>query len=149
MIHRIAVVFCLFQVFALPAFSTGPKAEHDLRQQSALVDVEQAWADTYKTHNLKVIQELAADDFVFTDEQGAFMNKQSYIKSLDDVKVQGYTLTDLQAFIYGNTGIVTGIWTGKYTVSGKDASGSSRFTDTFVKRDGRWYIVASHDSHAL
>ena len=145
---RYALLFWVPVVMAAATFAAGPKAEHDLKQQSVLVDVEQAWIDTYKTHNLKVIQDLAADDFVFTDEQGSYMNKQSYIKSLDDVKVDGYTLTDLQAFIYGSTGVVTGIWTGKYTVSGKDASGSSRFTDTFVKRDGRWYIVASHDSHA-
>lgn len=130
------------------AFAAGPKAERDIKLQSALIDADQAWTDTYKTHDLKVVQQLAADDFVFTDEQGTFMDKSAYLKSLGDVKVQGYTMTDLRAFIYGNTGIVTGIWTGQYTVGGKDASGSSRFTDTFVRHEGRWYIVASHDSHA-
>jgi ketosteroid isomerase-like protein len=147
--HRARLVYLLFVLtLTSAAFAAGPKAEHDVKQQSALIDAERAWTDTYKTHDVKVMQQLAADDFVFTDEQGAFLNKQSYIKSLDDVKVEGYTMTDLQAFIYGNAGIVTGIWTGKYTVGGKDASGSSRFTDTFVRHDGRWYIVASHDSHA-
>jgi ketosteroid isomerase-like protein len=134
-------------VIAISAFAAGPKAERDIKLQAGLVDAERAWTDTYKTHDMKVIEQLAADDFCFTDEQGAYLDKQAYIKSLTDVKVDGYTMTDLQAFVYGNTGVVTGTWTGKYTVSGKDASGSSRFTDTFVKRDGKWYIVASHDSH--
>ena len=144
---QVAVLGCvLFAVTA--AFTAGPKAERDIKLQSALIDAEQAWTDTYKTHDLKVMQQLAADDFVFTDEQGTFMDKTAYIKSLDDVKVQGYTMTDLRAFIYGNTGVVTGLWSGQYTIGGKDTSGSSRFTDTFVRHDGRWYIVASHDSHA-
>jgi ketosteroid isomerase-like protein len=135
-------------IASLIAVAAGPRAERDIKQQAALIEAEHSWTDTYKTHDLKVMQQLAGDDFVFTDEQGAFMDKAAYFKSLDDVKVDGYTMTDLQAFIYGNTGIVTGLWTGKYTVGGKDASGSSRFTDTFVRREGRWYIVASHDSHA-
>jgi hypothetical protein len=32
--------------------------------------------------------------------------------------------------------------------AGKDGfSGKSRFTDVFVKRDGRWQAVASHESN--
>lgn len=135
-------------VTAIAAFAASPKAERDIKIQATLIDAERAWTDTYKTHDQKIIQQLAADDFVFTDEQGAYMDKAAYIKSLDDVKVQGYTMTDIQAFVYGSTGVVTGVFSGKYTIGGKDASGTSRFTDTFVKHDGRWYIVASHDSHA-
>jgi ketosteroid isomerase-like protein len=145
--NQVGVFGCVLLALT-SVFAAGPKAERDIKQQSALIDAEQAWTDTYKTHDLKLVQQLATDDFVFTDEQGTFMDKAAYIKSLDDVKVQGYTMTDLRAFIYGNTGVVTGLWLGQYTVGGKDASGSSRFTDTFVRHDGRWFIVASHDSHA-
>jgi ketosteroid isomerase-like protein len=145
--HQVGMFGCVL-LAVVSAFAAGPKAERDIKLQSALIDAEQAWTDTYKTHDLKIMQQLAADDFVFTDEQGTFMDKAGYFKSLEDVKVQGYTMTDLRVFIYGNTGVVTGTWSGQYTIGGKDASGSSRFTDTFVKHDGRWYIVASHDSHA-
>jgi len=145
--NRYTAIACVFLLLGACAFAAGPKAERDIKLQAGLVDAERAWTDTYKTHDMKIIQQMAADDFCFTDEAGAFMDKQAYIKSLADVRVDGYTMTDLQALVYGNTGVVTGTWTGKYTVGGKDASGSSRFTDTFVKHDGRWYIVASHDSH--
>jgi hypothetical protein len=37
-------------------------------------------------------------------------------------------------------------WTGKIIVDGKDASGAIRYTDTFVKRQGRWQIIASQDT---
>ena len=140
-----ALPVCVLILSAVAAFA-GPKADHDAKAQAALIDAERAWTDTYKSRDHKVMQDLAAEDFVFTDEQGAYLHKADYIKSLDEVQVQGYTLLDLQTFIYGNTGIVTGLWTGKYTVGGKDSSGSSRFTDTFVRHNGRWYIVASHDS---
>jgi hypothetical protein len=41
---------------------------------------------------------------------------------------------------------VTGRWTSKETFKGKDISGQSRWTDTFIKRDGRWLCVATHNS---
>jgi hypothetical protein len=42
--------------------------------------------------------------------------------------------------------IVLGLETEKSMIHGKDMSGQYRFTDVFVKRDGRWQAVASHAS---
>jgi len=38
---------------------------------------------------------------------------------------------------------VTGRFTQKGTYKGKDISGTGRFTDTFVKRNGKWRCVAT------
>jgi ketosteroid isomerase-like protein len=43
----------------------------------------------------------------------------------------------------GDTAVVHGLWTEKSTLNGKDTSGQYRFTDTFIKRDGRWQAVAT------
>ena len=44
----------------------------------------------------------------------------------------------------GNTGIITGV----YHLKGRDEKGQAldrriRFTDVYVKRDGRWLVLAS------
>jgi ketosteroid isomerase-like protein len=46
--------------------------------------------------------------------------------------------------VEGNTGIVTGV----YRLTGRDEKGQPmdrriRYTDVYVKRDGRWLVVAS------
>ena len=46
-------------------------------------------------------------------------------------------------FVAGDTAIVHGLWTEKSTLNGKDMSGQYRFTDTFIKRDGRWQAVGT------
>lgn len=62
------------------------------------------------------------------------------------IKVESYKLDDLTVRVYGDTGVVAGRWTGKFTVDGKDASGEFRYTDTFVRRPGGWRVVASQDT---
>jgi hypothetical protein len=41
------------------------------------------------------------------------------------------------------TAAVHGLWTEKSSLNGKDTSGTYRYTDTFIKRDGRWQAVAT------
>ena len=53
-------------------------------------------------------------------------------------------LSDLDARVEGNVAIITGI----NHVRGKDDKGAAfdrrtRFTDTFIKRDGRWLVWAT------
>ena len=53
-------------------------------------------------------------------------------------------LSELTVRIEGNTGVVTGI----NHVKGKDEKGvafdrQARFTDVFIKRDGRWRVLAT------
>jgi len=57
-----------------------------------------------------------------------------------------FAWTDMKVHVYGDTAIVTGLNTTKGTFKGKDTSGAYRFTDVFVKRDGRWQVVATRAS---
>ena len=45
--------------------------------------------------------------------------------------------------VYGDAAVVLGRWTVKEQYKGKDVSGQYRFTDTWVKKGGRWQCVAS------
>jgi ketosteroid isomerase-like protein len=47
---------------------------------------------------------------------------------------------------YGDTAIATGIVVIKGTSKGKDVSGRSQWTDTWIKRGGQWQCVASHST---
>jgi len=53
---------------------------------------------------------------------------------------------EMKARVYGDAAVVTYRWTSKETFKGQDISGQSRWTDTWVKRAGRWQCVASHGS---
>jgi ketosteroid isomerase-like protein len=54
-----------------------------------------------------------------------------------------YKLEDMRVRICGNAAVVTGRNVLQASLKGKDTSGPYRFTDVFVKRDGRWQCVAT------
>jgi ketosteroid isomerase-like protein len=62
----------------------------------------------------------------------------------DKAVLDSLELSDLNVRVEGNTAIVTGV----NHVKGRDDKGQSmdrrtRFTDVFVKRDGRWQVLAT------
>jgi len=64
-----------------------------------------------------------------------------------ELKLQSATLDDAKVNVYGNAAIVTYASVDKGTYRGKDISGNTRWTDVFIKQNGRWQLVASHGSN--
>ena len=48
--------------------------------------------------------------------------------------------------VYGDSAVVTGITSIKGTSGGTAFAVDVQFTDTLIKRDGKWRMVASHAS---
>ena len=121
--------------------STPPNAEQSLR------DAEHQWMEAFKTRDKAALNRILDDRFIFTDAEGQVFNKTQYIDVATRViKVESYSMDDVTVRIFGDTGVVAGRWAGKLTIDGKDASENVRFTDTFVRRLGRWRVVASQDT---
>ena len=113
----------------------------------ALKDLERQWAEGLKNRDKEMLNRILANDFIFTDDEGRVHNKAQYVQAIMKMpKVDSYTLDELTTRVYGDVGIVAGRWTGKVTGGGKDAGGAFRFTDTCVKRQGRWLVIASQDT---
>jgi peptidylprolyl isomerase len=113
----------------------------------ALKDLERQCAEGLKNRDKETLNRILADDFIFTDDEGRVYNKARYVEAITKMpKVDSYSLDELTTRVYGVVGVVAGRWTGKITVDGKDAGGVFRFTDTFVKRQGRWLAIASQET---
>ena len=86
--------------------------------------------------------------YVYTVPDGAVADKAQNIADVKsgDLKLQSATLDDAMVSVYGNAAIVTYASVVKGTYKGKDISGNTRWTDMFIKQNGRWQLVASHGS---
>jgi ketosteroid isomerase-like protein len=129
----ILAVVCLLPVWAQTA------------AEKALIKVENDWNTAFMKHDAKVFESLYATEYISTDPTGKTYNKAEGIKgdTSPNTVVTSAVLSDVKVHIYGQTGVVTGVNTIKATSDGKDISGEYRFTDVFVKRDGRWQCVAT------
>ena len=63
-----------------------------------------------------------------------------------DIAISSYKYADLKVRVYGDAAVVTGLQTFAMTEKGKDASGTFRFTDTWIKKGDSWQCVVEHSS---
>jgi ketosteroid isomerase-like protein len=110
--------------------------------------LERAWNQAESKQEVTEVASLLADTLVYTDYDGSFMNKSEYLKwvaapqqKADHLYDEGQTVK-----VYGAAAVVTGIYRETGTNKGKPYVIRSRFTDTWIKRDGVWLCVASHST---
>jgi ketosteroid isomerase-like protein len=122
--------------------ATGVGAQ-DLQQE--LTKVENAWAEATVKGDVGALQKLYADEYIATDPMGSVYTKAQDLASLQsgEFKLTSYKLDDLKVQSHGTVAVVTGRNTIKATYKGKPIDGTYRFTDVFVKRDGRWQAAAT------
>jgi uncharacterized protein (TIGR02246 family) len=113
--------------------------------EQALYQLEREWAEASLKRDTGTLDKILAADFVGHDESG-MRNKRQALSGLrtDPTKIESGALSDMSAMVFGDTAVVHGVWTEKSTRSGRDTSGQYRWTDTFVKRDGRWQCVGAY-----
>lgn len=123
--------------------STG----HGLQDGALLVYMEQDWSDAYKARDVAWFERnYASDATEVSFLTGKLESKSQSIASMkaDKAVYESLELSDMNARVDGDMAVVTGI----NHVKGRAADGKPidwrlRFTDTFVKRDGRWLVLAT------
>jgi ketosteroid isomerase-like protein len=147
----IAVVLILATVPFASSQTTNQKVSEASKDEQELKRLEDEWLNTYLRGDKGTFDRIVADDFSGTDESAVLRNKAQEKELViapppGGIKVS-LTNEDVQVRIYGDTAIVTGRIVQEAERVGQDSFGfQSRFTDTFLKRQGRWQVVARHYS---
>lgn len=112
-----------------------------------LLAIEKQWKEAKKTGEARVFRRVFADDFVNTTSAGRTYNKDEWIDVLISTANPSYTSTFSNPKLVsfgGNTATITFINRTRYDVSG--TTSVTIDTDTFVKRNGAWRVLASQSS---
>ena len=141
------LVIALLLVWAAPR--SGAQAPKSGPEQE-LIALENNWSQASVKRDGAVLPRFYADEYIFTNEDGVVTNKAKEIANITGgtFKLNAYKFENMAVRVYGNVAVVTGQNTIKGTWEDieRDISGPYRFTDVFVKREGRWQCVASQAS---
>lgn len=113
----------------------------------ALLRLEDGWASALVKRDTVTFKRLLAEGFVYT-ENDQVMDRAAVLESVSrgSDTVEAAHNEEMQVHRYGS---VTAVVTGWLVVQGRGARGSFnrryRFTDTWVKRNNSWQIVAAQD----
>jgi uncharacterized protein (TIGR02246 family) len=112
-------------------------------EAAAVAAVLQAACRAYQAADADALERLLAEDYTLTDSRGEVITRAQDIAEVRTGAVR-YALfenRDMRVRIHGNAAIVTGR-THIESTPGKRLV--FQFTDTLIRRDGRWLVAASH-----
>jgi hypothetical protein len=116
--------------------------------QETLIKLEQGWNEAFYRNNVPFIENILADEFIATYEDGSRGDKSRELALAKgfNQQVESAVQDDFVVKIYRDTAVV---WFTLRLVGisqGQRLEMRFRYTDVWVIRDGRWQCVSTHST---
>lgn len=116
--------------------------------RAELIELERGWNDAFYRKDAEFIAGLLADDFVATYDDGSRGDKARELELVASFnqRVISAEQEDFEIRLYDDTAVV------RFTLRivgirrGEEAEIQLRYTDVWVRRDGRWQCVSTHST---
>jgi ketosteroid isomerase-like protein len=136
----VAFIACTVAILAVPSL---PQEDSDVAKVRTL---ETKLMNSYKQRQIDLLASLLDEDLVITFEDGSTYSKTGYISysATPSVRVDLVEMSDLKIRLHGDTAILTGMYHERGEDKEKPYEFRDRFTDVWIKKAGKWLLVASH-----
>ncbi|HEU5453962.1 MAG TPA: nuclear transport factor 2 family protein [Terriglobales bacterium] len=126
------------------AQTAQPASNSDIAAQ--LKAIEARWIDAEIHGDAAYLDTILAPDFIYTNPSAQVLNRAQLIEAVRSgkAKLESGSVSEMTVRVYGEVAVVNGTYTEHE--AGSAASDAGRFTDTFVRRNGKWLAVATHSS---
>ena len=145
----IALIVSLFA--AATAAQNNKKARaSEQTNEAELIELERQLSEALARQDAKVLDHLWSETLVFTTPNGQISNKAKRLaaqRPSPDANQMTNRNEDVKVYFYGDTAVVTvrSRWEGK--VGTQQFSDPYQATHVWIRRRGRWQLVAAHVSH--
>ncbi len=111
--------------------------------ESVLRSLEWAQANAVVEMDFDVLEEIYADDFIFTHGTGEVHDKTRWFDALSsgrDYLSREHEMIEIE--LHGDLGIVYGVLLVHAKINGVDGQFRSRYVRVYKQREGRWLLVS-------
>jgi ketosteroid isomerase-like protein len=138
-VSALSVAVCLL----LAGVGIGATAS-DAKTRKLIEDLEMRRFKAIVEADVVTLENLLAPDMTYSHSNGWTQTKSEFINSLRSRELEYREIKPdvLQVRVYGATAVVTGRAHVKAKSKGQDISLELRFLDVYVKRKGKWQMVA-------
>jgi len=139
---RCVLAGCLVGAAALVSAAddgAGPKGADELLR------LEREWAQAFVKNDAAAVGRVLADDWTVIGEDGDVTDKASFLGEIrsGNLAFEKMDLTDMKVRLYGDSAVVIGRAETRGKYKGEAFMARARWTDVFVRQQGRWQCVAS------
>lgn len=110
--------------------------------------LEDVWNEAHVRGDANGLDSLWANDLIVTVPNMRVLTKVEAIGILRSgrMKFEHYQTSDIRIRVYGEAAVVTGQLQRTRSINGQDVDDNWRFTKVYIRRAGRWQVVAWHAS---
>ena len=119
------------------------------KDEVLLAELQRTLAKAWVDADRAAIEQIIAPDWKITGPDGRMTDRGSVLADVFEARrhrIHRIEIDDVHARVFGDAAVVTGRTHGVGEVEGSSYDVVIRFTDMFVRREGRWQAVASHAS---
>ena len=142
------IVFGYWSHANAQSISKANKQKLELEIEQVVEEQRQA---ALKNDTVK-LEAIIAEDYLSTNANGEMRNKKQTVEfyKRNELEYKALEVSDMTIIILGPTAAFANfqVSTNEY-YKGKDRSGQFRVTRVFVKRAGRWLVIANHSTSSL
>jgi hypothetical protein len=116
---------------------------------AVLAQLQQTLAKAWVSGDRAAIERIISPEWRSTGPDGRISDRATVLADVFEKRVhriRRLEIDDVRVRVIGDTAVVTGRTHGVGDVAGTPYDVVIRFTDTFVRDDGRWRALASHSS---
>ena len=132
--------------FAVSQTTEQKLTDKNLKIKQELIKLEEEWHNAYVKRDAAPLEKILADEYIAVSGNGGSYGKAQSIEGLknDTATYEYSTPYDMDFRFYDDTVVVIG----RTKEKGKSQNGTEftveyRWTDVFVKKNGRWQCVAA------
>ena len=108
--------------------------------------LERDWESALVKNDQTTINRIVAEDCVFVSSTGELMTKAQADADRANSTLQFSTTPQMSVRVLGDAAVVVGMNVETSQYVGMNTSGQYRWTDVFVKRNGKWQVVSAQST---
>jgi len=128
------------------AQTVNAKVDSKVAAEHPVMGLERERLRAYQTGDKVAFERVVAEGFTMTHSDGSIFTREQELEIIKpappDKPYPPLATENTELNVYGDTAILSGLLVEKESSAGRPRTVNLRFTNTYVKRRGRWQIVA-------
>ena len=141
-------ILAIAALLVMVMFASPAQDKDQAKAESYIKESESKWAEAGVKGDTASIERILADDFVGVAPDGSFYDKAKEIADTRDVgNMVSNHVNEVKVRFFGDTAVAQGSesWEKR---TGEPKKGRYVWSDTWVRRNNKWQIVAAEDVSA-
>ena len=115
--------------------------------EQTLIQLQNAWMDAWQRLDYARLEEILAPEFTLTSARSdQLVDRAAWLRLLGHVRNESFEYSDFHVQVFGDAAVVKSRMAQVATVGDQPWNETFMLTDVWVRRDGRWQVVARHSS---